>query len=213
MKIIILGGLLVALAGVCQAQTMYRCGNTYSQQACSSEAKAIPIPAPGSCLDEHMRFSQYCKDQESKKQRIAVQDEEQQSADRKARSERNASFQNKQNENAIEDYKSQLISQGKDSTLQIEARNKRPALSPSKIQSNKIRCISEIRATLKDPQSAIFGSVERTKPANDYTLKPITPSAWYLVTVNAKNSFGAFTGMEKKYCAFDLEENNILYIR
>lgn len=204
---------VLVFAGACQAQTMYRCGNNFSQQSCATDAKAVPIPAPGNCTDEHMRFSQYCKDQDAKKQKVAAQLYERELADRRERDERELVFQKKQSEKAAEDYKNQLSSQSEASSRQIEERNKRLALSFSKIESNKARCVSEIKATLKDPESAVFSEVERGKLANDYTVKPVSPSVWYAVTVNAKNSFGAFSGRKQQFCAFDLDENNILYIR
>ena len=34
----------LALAGACQAQTMYRCGNTFSQQPCGHDGKVIAAP-------------------------------------------------------------------------------------------------------------------------------------------------------------------------
>lgn len=36
----------LALAGACQAQTMYRCGNTFSQQPCAPDARAVAVPTP-----------------------------------------------------------------------------------------------------------------------------------------------------------------------
>lgn len=221
MKTIIFAGLLAGLTGASQAQTMYRCGSTYSQTPCGAGQKEIEVKAEDPCELEANKYSSTCIMRPSKpysskpsaaeeKKQAAYEKAQQEYVDRKARE---LEFQKKQSEKAAEDYKNQLISQGKNSALQIEERNKRPAPSPSKIQSNKAKCISEIKVTLKDPQSAIFSNVERTKPANDYTISPVSPTVWYLVTVNAKNSFGAFTGADQKFCAFDLEENNILYVR
>ncbi|WHZ11751.1 MAG: hypothetical protein OJF60_002190 [Burkholderiaceae bacterium] len=39
-------GAMLALASACHAQTMYRCGNTFSQQPCSADAQPLAVPTP-----------------------------------------------------------------------------------------------------------------------------------------------------------------------
>lgn len=92
-----------------------------------------------------------------------------------------------------------------------------PIVPPSVevIEANKKRCLARIVAMLKDPESAKVGEVTRAnKPDPDYeTARGWFPSVSYNVSVNAKNSYGGYTGSKLWACSFDLKEQEILKAR
>jgi hypothetical protein len=98
---------------------------------------------------------------------------------------------------------------------QIDAMS--PTVPPSSevVEANKKRCLAKIVAMLKDPESARVGDVHRAPgPEPDYeTARGWSPSISYTVSINAKNSFGGYTGSKTWACSFDLAEQEILRTR
>lgn len=87
--------------------------------------------------------------------------------------------------------------------------------SPDVIEANKRACLARIMAILKDPESARVGEITRALgPKPDYeTARGWFPSISYTVSINAKNSYGGYTGSKIWACSFDLAERNILRAR
>ena len=86
---------------------------------------------------------------------------------------------------------------------------------PEVVDANKKRCVARILAMLKDPESARVGEVSRASgPAPDYeSIRGWFPSIAYTVSVNAKNSYGGYTGSKTWLCSFDLSEKELLRAR
>lgn len=98
---------------------------------------------------------------------------------------------------------------------QIDALPPRMPPDPGTVEANKKRCLDRIMSMLKDPESARVGEVSRAAgPAPDYeTSAGWFPSVSYTVTINAKNSYGGYTGNKLYACSFDLEEKDLLRAR
>lgn len=98
---------------------------------------------------------------------------------------------------------------------QIEAALPVAPPAPEVIEANKKRCVARILAVLKDPETARVGEVNRAySPAPDYeTARGWFPSFAYTVSVNAKNSYGGYTGSKLWLCSFDLSERELLRAR
>jgi hypothetical protein len=172
--------LLLSQTPIC-AQTLYRCGNTFSQTPCATDAKKIEVkPAVGvDCSNHNHMFSDVC------------------------RGEFRSSIANS-------------VTEAKDKVQkQINAMPPTVALPSEAIERNKQRCLARITAMLKDPESARLSEVTRARePAPDYeTNKGWFPSISYTVNVNAKNSYGGYTGSKVWLCSFDLKEQELLRAR
>lgn len=163
------------------AQTMYKCGNTYSQTPCAADAKKIEVkPAVGvDCSSTNHMFSETCKEKS--------------------------------------------ISSGSHNVAEARAKVQKqidvmaPIVPPSAdvVEENKKRCLTRIMAMLKDPESARVSEVSRASgPQPDYeTARGWFPSISYTVSINAKNSYGGYTGSRLWACSFDLSEQEILRAR
>ena len=83
------------------------------------------------------------------------------------------------------------------------------------IEANKKRCHARIVAMLKDPESARVGEFNRaSRPEPDYeTSRGWFASISYTAAINAKNSYGGYTGSKLWACSFDLKEQEILRAR
>ena len=164
------------------AQTMYKCGNTFSQTPCAADAQKIEVK-PSTAVD----CSNY--------QHIGTE---------ACRGKGSSSNIIKEIDAARAKVQQQIDSMP-------------PTLPPSAevIEANKKRCISRIRAMLKDPESARIGEITRSAgPAPDYqTNLGWFPSITYTVTINAKNSYGGYTGAKTWGCSFDLQEKEIIKAR
>lgn len=51
---------LLPSALLAHSQQLYRCGNTYSQTPCGSDAKEIKVQVSPACQEEHTRYSEAC---------------------------------------------------------------------------------------------------------------------------------------------------------
>ena len=98
---------------------------------------------------------------------------------------------------------------------QIDAMPPKMPPSPDMVEGNKKQCLNRIMGMLKDPESARVGEVSRAAgPAPDYESSVgWFPSVVYTVTINAKNSYGGYTGNKVYACSFDLAEQSILRAR
>ena len=68
------------------------------------------------------------------------------------------------------------------------------------------------RLALKDPYSAVVDVGESSRPAViEYAGQPMM-SREYLVTVNAKNSYGAYVGVKPYSCYLSENETNVLLV-
>lgn len=163
------------------AQTVYKCGNTFSQTPCAPEAKKIEIkPAVGiDCTDYKHMFSDACRVKSGSNPTNSV-------AEARAKVQK-----------------------------QIDAMPPTAPPSSQVIEANKKICLARIMALLKDPESARIGEITRSHgPTPDYeTEKGWFPSISYTVSINAKNSYGGYTGSKVWACSFDLTEKEILRAR
>ena len=163
------------------AQTVYKCGNTFSQTPCAVDAKKIEVkPAVGiDCNDFNHMFSDACKSKPSASPTSSV-------AEARAKVQR-----------------------------QIDAMPPKMPPSPDMVEGNKKQCLNRIMGMLKDPESARVGEVSRAAgPAPDYESSVgWFPSVVYTVTINAKNSYGGYTGNKVYACSFDLAEQSIVRAR
>ena len=163
------------------AQTIYKCGSTFSQTPCAPDAKKIEAkPAVGiDCGDYKHMFSDACKGKSGSSTVSNV-------AEARAKMQK-----------------------------QIDAMPPTVPPSPDVIEANKRACLARIMAMLKDPESARVGEVTRARgPEPDYeTARGWFPSISYTVTINAKNSYGGYTGGKPWACSFDLAEQEILRAR
>lgn len=163
------------------AQTMYKCGSTYSQTPCANNAQKIEVkPAlEVDCSNYNHIFSDACR----------------------GKSPAN-------NMNSVTEARNKV-------QKQIDSM---PAIVPPSaeaIETNKKRCLARINAMLKDPESARIGEIRRASgPEPDYeTSRGWFPSISYTVGINAKNSYGGYTGSKVWACSFDLKEKEILRAR
>lgn len=162
------------------AQSVYKCGNTFSQTPCAADAKKIEVkPAVGvDCTSYTHMLTDACRSKTPHPTAV------------------------------VEEARAKV-------QKQIDAMP--PAVPPSNatIEANKQRCLSRIMTMLKDPESARVGQVVRGKgPSPDYeTAKGWFPSVTYTVAINAKNSFGGYTGNVIWLCSFDVAEQELLRAR
>lgn len=205
---------LVIPWSVCSAQVMYRCGNTFSQQPCSADAKTMDIPSPGDCSEWTMRNSPYCIEKENKKAKL--ESEERRRIENKERGEKWDREAAKEREQAdtLAKYKKQLDEQSAAAKKQIDEKIRQAPTTAQKILANKRTCLNSIRLGLKDPGSAQFTEVERSAPAVDFSASgQVRATVWYSLAVNAKNSFGAYVGAKQHICVFNLNEDSLIALR
>lgn len=72
-------------------------------------------------------------------------------------------------------------------------------------------CEQEVRSTLKDPASATLRDARRGG-VETWCTKPQKQVRYYWMTVNAKNSYGAFVGEKPYRCAVDIGETTVLRV-
>jgi len=80
------------------------------------------------------------------------------------------------------------------------------------LASNKAKCGEAARNMLKDPESARIGEVSRTGPAHDYVAGKTYPAVSYMLDINAKNSYGGYTGKKAWACVFNPDETVLLRV-
>jgi hypothetical protein len=180
--------LFAAFTGYVDAQTMYRCGATYSQTPCGVGQKDIEIKVDDPCENEANRYSSACIMRPSKpySTKLSAAEEKRQAIEKKAKEERD-----ERNKKALDGI-----------NLTIPA--------PALVDENKKTCVSQVTYLLKDPESARFGNVVRMGAELDSQHGMLTPSVWYTVMVNAKNSYGGYTGSKSFICVFSTDEKKFM---
>lgn len=163
---------------------MYRCGSTYSQTPCGAGQKEIEVKADDPCELESNKYSSTCIMRPSKPylSKPSAIEEKRQAADMKVKKERD-----EWNKKAID---------------QINLATPDAAL----VDENKRTCIARVTALLKDPESARFGNTIRMGAELDPRDGMLIPSVMYTVMVNAKNSYGGYTGSKPYLCVFSANE-------
>lgn len=98
---------------------------------------------------------------------------------------------------------------------EIDALPRTPPPPRDVIDANKQLCRARVLSLLKDPESARVEEVRRAEgPAPDYdSAMGWFPSISYNLRVNAKNSYGGYTGTKLWACSFDLKEREILKVK
>ncbi len=167
------------------AQPVYKCGNTYSQTPCAPDAKAVDIKASNGCEIAENRYRSDCFDR-----RLADSD--------KASAKLSKEI-------ALSKLRVQKV---------IDENGPITPPSEATLARNYAACQAAIRTKLKDPDSAKFDAFTRSAnaaPALDYPTWHAAIA--YSGLVNAKNSYGGYTGSKFAWCAFDLAEQRILFTR
>jgi hypothetical protein len=163
------------------AATLYKCGSTFSQTPCATDARKIEVkPAVGvDCSDYKNMFSDACRTKPGS------------------------------------DIPNDVSAARAKVQKQIDAMPPTASPSPGVVDANKKRCLARIMTMLKDPESARVGEVSRAPgPAPDYeTTRGWFPSIAYTLSINAKNSYGGYTGSKTWLCSFDLAEKELLRVR
>lgn len=137
----IMGGALLCGAAFASAQTMYRCGNTFSQQPCGQDAKEVAI-------------------------------------------------------------------QGVPQPRKVPPMPVDEPASPETLAAARTMCEAAITGQLKDPASAKFDAPIRMglrRTPDGVILRD------YTVYVNAKNSFGGYTGAKRWTCSLNAAETSVLW--
>lgn len=180
--------LSTALTGYAGAQTMYRCGSTYSQTPCGAGQKEIEVKADDPCEIETNRYSSTCIMRPSKpySKKQSAAEENKQATEKKAKEERD-----EWNKRAVDKI-----------SLTIP--------DPALVDENKKTCVNQVTYLLKDPESARFGNVLRIGAELDTQHGMSIPSVWYSVMVNAKNSYGGYTGSKSFICVFSTDEKKFM---
>lgn len=88
-----------------------------------------------------------------------------------------------------------------------------PATVPppvEQIEANKAVCEAKTRAAMKDPESARIKSISRAGPSLQRLAGRSFYGISYDMNVNAKNSYGAYTGEKLYNCVFAMDERTFL---
>ena len=72
-------------------------------------------------------------------------------------------------------------------------------------------CETAVRNQMKDPESARFKDMHRSR-TDRWCTKPPIQVRYYWVTVNGKNSYGGYVGEKPYRCALDMTESVVLGI-
>lgn len=80
-----------------------------------------------------------------------------------------------------------------------------------KIATNLATCERTVRASLKDPDSAKIDPLGRVGPDYQYLMGERVAGVNYAISVNAKNSYGGYTGFKTYICGFDATESTLLF--
>jgi hypothetical protein len=177
---------LLAACATVSAQTMYRCGNTFSQVPCGQDAKAQPVPK--GAMDTPSAYSY-----ESENLRRA--------RDNYDRAQKN-----------LADVTKVIAGQAALEKARLEKAVKLHIVPTDAEQArNAEKCADSIRYKLKDPDSMRESRrpIRIAEPTIQMTENGM--AAWsYAVGVNAKNSYGGYTGSKSWVCLFDLDEKTVL---
>lgn len=207
------------------AQTMYRCGTTYSQTPCGVDQKEIELKVSDQCDSEENRMSSACIMRPSKpykpyqpsaaekklraSEALAKQQSEDSDRAMVARQKREGVDKVALVKQQLQDtYKEMSEIRLQTQTANNEILRKMHLVTPNAalVRENKKVCQANISAILKDPESAKFGEVVRTGPGLDVQHELPKPGVIYKVTVNAKNSFGGYAGSKSHTCVFSIDE-------
>lgn len=95
--------------------------------------------------------------------------------------------------------------------LSLKLEDPRPP-AEAVITSNIGLCEAAARTVLKDEESARFGKSVRLGPAYDYFLGKTYRAVRYSMKINAKNSYGGYTGEKLWMCVFDETETKLVRV-
>lgn len=87
--------------------------------------------------------------------------------------------------------------------------------SPETVEAAKAACVARLRTDVawKDPESLRIGAVERRKTWHAPIDGKAVPARIYVVRVNARNSYGGYSGEQPFMCNMDLSEKTVLSIQ
>lgn len=202
---------LVALPLSVYAQTVYKCGNAYSQQPCAPDAKQVDIRVSDGCEVEANRYRSDCYDKRSAKDRQA---EETRSKEKSPVHPTLSGNTNAADAKRYGDLKESIDKQLALAKKQISEHGPITAPSKAQVRSNETACKKQIASQLKDPDSATFKDISRNPEPRvnlDIDTGRWVPGIVYSVQVNARNGFGGYVGYKEASCIFDLAEKVLVY--
>ena len=159
---------LLSISLASNAQSMYRCGNTFSQQPCGSDAKEMPLPKERGCEFEENKYTSKC----------------------------------------IEERYKKLSANSSVTEKALPLPSDEPATAET-LEFARKTCEGRITMQLKDPDSAKFEQPLRLgfrRTSGGQILRD------YAVYVNAKNSYGGYTGKKRWTCSFDQLERTVQWV-
>lgn len=168
------------------AQQMYRCGSTYSQTPCGTDAKEVKVQVAPACQDESTRYTSACIDQRIKEIRETAP----------------PAAAAKPSKDMVEAQK------------EIDASRLLPAPPAEVVNANLRACEASIRASMKDPEAARITEGRRAGAMVYFARQTsrIQAGILYSFIVNGKNSYGAYTGSKRFECYFDMSEKALLQV-
>lgn len=175
--------LLSVGATVTTAQTMYRCGSTYSQTPCGTGQIEIKVKEIDPCSTDAHRFDMACISRR---------------------------YEPSQAEKKLRDIETKAKQQREEANAELLKRINLSVPDTALVEENKKVCLANITAALKDPESARFGKVTRMGAELDTRYGISTPSIMYTTMVNAKNSYGGYTGSKVHLCVFSTDEKRFV---
>jgi hypothetical protein len=209
---------LFAISGAMyvNAQTMYKCGTTYSQTPCGTGQKEIDVKTDDPCENEANKYSSACIMRPYKPSKPSAAETK-----RRAESE------------AIDKERDQVVARGRQARAEAEKKEadlvftqamdkvrknaeKRAAVVPETLPSketiakSKALCIKTAMDKLKDPESARVTEVQRIGARNI----ELVGGAWavrilYQMNINAKNSYGGYEGKKLWQCDYTQGETEL----
>lgn len=77
------------------------------------------------------------------------------------------------------------------------------------VKANKVLCEKLARLGLKDPEGARITEMKRYGPRR-IDFQGVSTAVLYMFEINAKNSYGGFTGEKTGICLFSLDDKKFL---
>ncbi|VTU43025.1 MULTISPECIES: hypothetical protein [unclassified Variovorax] len=157
-----IAALALLLCGAVHGQTVYRCGNTFSQVPCGEGQTSVYSKANG--VNSNSGYADILANLDETKRKLATK---------------------------IPDTNPP---------------------TPELLAANKAKCSAAARDMLKDPDSARMTETQRFGPAYDYHAGKTHPGVSYGLEINAKNSYGGYTGKKQWSCVFSPDEAQLVRV-
>lgn len=202
-----LAAVLMASACTMQAgaQTMYKCGTTYSQTPCGAGQKEIEVKVDDPCDSEANKYSSACIMRPYKPHQPTAAEKKQALALDKLEKQREQDAARRAEESRVSDNKAA----GKVMQDALDKWQRKAAVIPdtppstATIEKSKSLCTKAVIDQMKDPESAKVTDIQRVG-AQEVELAGGTWAVRivYRMNVNAKNSYGGYVGKTPWKCDF-----------